>query len=429
MVFSLCLIVILIALCVFFSLSEISMIAINRYRLIHLARKGDKNARRVLALIKRPNRLLGVLLIGSTLAGNLAVSLTTQVALNVFAQSSLAALIATALLTLVMLIVGHIMPKSWAALRAEQVAGPCSRPLAPLVACGAPVVSLVNGVANALLQLCGLRALNTEPPPLSAEELRAIASDAGCLMPPRNHSMLLSIIDLDKATVDDIMVPRGEIDGIDIAWNDVALLAALRRTRFTRLLVYRDSIDNVLGTLHARSVPEILSQPAQLSAAITASITAPYFVLASTSLHTQLLNFRQHGRRLGVVIDENSVVTGLISLEDILEKIVGDFTAHVTPSKAGIFKEENGGYRIAGSTLLHDINDHLGWELPLSGPRTLSGLLLEHLAGLPQGPITLRIDHYQFEVGPLQRNTIVSARGHRLAADEVRYRRSSHALH
>ncbi|WP_414500705.1 MULTISPECIES: HlyC/CorC family transporter [unclassified Zymobacter] len=427
MALSLILTLVLVVLCAFFSMSEISMMAINRYRLMHRARNGDKSARRVLALIKRPDRLLGVILIGNTLVSNIAASLTTQMTMNTFANSSMAALLATTILTVAMLIIGEVMPKTWAALRPEQVAPPCSRILTPLLACCFPLVVMVNGISNYLLRLCGLRQLKNEEPAMSSEELRAIVSDAGRLMPARNHSMLLSIIDLDKSTVDDIMVPRHEIDGIDLDWDDVTLLAALRRTQHTRLPVYRGTINNVVGILHIRNVPEIINQPAQLSAAIVAAICAPYFIPESTPLHTQLLNFRQHGRRLGVVVDEYGEVTGLISLEDILEEIVGDFTAHVQPSQAGIFEEESGCYRIAGSTLLRDINRHLGWQLPLNGPRTLNGLLLEHLENLPQGPITMRIDNYQFEVSALQHNAVVSARCWKLDPADVRYQRSSHA--
>lgn len=429
MALSLTLTLLLVLLCAFFSMSEISMMAINRYHLMHRARSGDKSARRVLALIKRPDCLLGVILIGNTLVSNIAASLTTQMTMNTFANSSLAVLLSTTLLTIAMLIIGEVMPKTWAALRPEQVAVPCSRVLTPLLACCIPFVVMVNGVSNYLLKLCRLRQLKNEEPAMSTEELRAIVSDAGRLMPARNHSVLLSMINLDKTTVNDVMVPRHDIDGIDLEWDDVSLLAALRRTQHTRLPVFRGTINNVVGSLHIRDVPEVLNQPAQLSTAIVAVMRSPYFIPESTPLHTQLLNFRQHGRRLGVVADEHGEVIGLISLEDILEKIVGDFTAHVQPSQADIVEEESGGYRIAGSTLLCDINRHLGWQLPLNGPRTLNGLLLEHLENLPQGPMTMRIDSYQFEVGALQHNAIVSTRCWQIDHSDVRYQRSSHATH
>lgn len=403
------LLTLLIALCAFFSLAEISMMAVNRYRLTHQARAGDAGARRVLALLKRPDRLLGVILIGNTLVSNLAASMATLLAVHWVGGTS-ASVIATVLLTLIMLIIGEVMPKTWAALKPEKTAMSCATILRPLLNCCLPLVAFVNGISNLLLRAFGLKQVRADASPISAEELRAIVHDAGRLMPTRNHSMLLSIIDLDKSTVDDVMVPRHEIDGIDIEADEITLLATLRRCQHTRLPVYRHSINNVVGILHTRSVPEILSQPAQLSAAVVAAMRSPYFIPESTPLHTQLLNFRQHGRRQGVVVNEYGDVTGLITLEDILEEIVGDFTSHLESSRAGIVEDAEGYVRIAGMTPLRDINRQLGWSLPLGGPRTLNGLLLEQLEAIPKGPASLRLGQYFFEITSLQHNAIVSVR-------------------
>lgn len=417
--FFLLLLALLIGLCAFFSLAEISMMAVNRYRLMHQARTGHIGARRVLALLKRPDRLLGMILIGNTLASNLAASMATLLAIHWVGGTS-APVIATILLTLFMLIIGEVMPKTWAALKPERTALACAAVLRPMLTCCLPLVALVNGISNILLRLFGLKQVNADVTPISPEELRAIVHDAGRLMPARNHSMLLSIIDLDKSAVEDVMVPRHKIDGIDLDMDEITLLATLRRCQHTRLPVYRHSINNVIGILHTRSVPEILSQPAQLSAAIVAAMRSPYFIPESTPLHTQLLNFRQHDRRQGVVVNEYGDVTGLITLEDILEEIVGDFTTHLQPSCPGIVIEQDGYVRIAGMTPLRDINRHLNWSLPLGGPRTLNGLLLEQLETFPQGPTSLRMGEYEFEITSLQHNAIASVRCRSIARSALR---------
>ncbi|ANF59269.1 HlyC/CorC family transporter [Halotalea alkalilenta] len=400
-------IVLLLALCAFFSFAEIGMMAVNRYRLHHLAGEGHVGAKRVLELVRQPDKLLGVILIGNTLVGNLSASLATMLALNFFDAGS-APIVATVLLTIVMLIFGEVMPKTWAAVSPEQVSYPCARVLGPALKICMPLVVMVNGISNWLLKFCGLHKVQADATSLSPEELRTVVGEAGSLIPSRNRAMLLSIIDLNKATVRSIMVPRHEIDGIDLESDDESLRRQLTHSQHTRLPVYKGDVNNVVGLLHVRSAAAILGRPERLRAEIVNAASEPYFVPESTPLHTQLHYFQSQQRRIALVVDEYGEVIGLATLEDILEEIVGEFTTQSQSPTDGIQPFEDG-YLIEGRVPLREINRLLGWSLPVDGPRTLNGLIVERLETFPAGPVSLMLGDYRIEVTDLEDNFIVRA--------------------
>jgi len=400
-------VILLIAACAFFSFSEIGMMAVNRYRLNHLAKKGNKAAARVLSLIKQPDRLLGVILIGNTLVSNLAASLATVLVMR-FVSGSSAPVIATIVLTVVMLIFGEVIPKTWAAVQPERVSYPCARVLAPMLSICKPLVIMVNGISNALLKICGLGKIKPDESALSPEELRTVVGEAGSLIPSRHRAMLMSIIDLNKTTINDIMINRHDVEGIDLHDDEETVRYQLLHMKHTRFPVYEGDINNIVGILHCRKLAELLGTPGDLKKNVKDVVSEPYFVPESTQLHTQLHYFQTQHKRLAIVVDEYGDVVGMATLEDILEEIVGDFTSQ-TQASSGELKPYKAGYLIEGRMSLKEINRLLGWHLSTEGPRTLNGLITETLETIPQGPVSLHLGDYCIEVTELKENLIAHA--------------------
>lgn len=403
------LLVLLIILSAFFSSSETGMMSINRYRLKHQANTGQKSARRVLGLLARPDRLIGVILIGNNFVNNLAASIATLIAIHFFGDVSGPA-IATAILTLVILIFAEVTPKTLAALRPEKIAMPASLILQPLLRVLYPLVWVVNGISNGLLRLAGIREIDGSAAHLNRDELRTVVHEAGTMIPRRHQAMLLSILDLESVTVNDIMVPRHEIVGLDLEDDLETLLSELRTSQHTRIPVYKGDINNIVGILHLRNAARIMSQPNVTRASIVQEAREPYFVPESTPLHTQLLNFQQQKRRIGIVVDEYGDVEGLVTLEDILEEIVGEFTTDIADSHQEIHLQEDGSYIIEGTANIREINKVLGWQLPSSGPKTLNGLILEQLESFPDAPASLEIGTVRLEILEMKENLITSTR-------------------
>ncbi|SEI46458.1 Mg2+ and Co2+ transporter CorB, contains DUF21, CBS pair, and CorC-HlyC domains [Allopseudospirillum japonicum] len=406
------LLVLLILMSGFFSSSETGMMSLNRYRLSHKAKNKDKAALRVSRLLSRPDRLIGVILIGNNFVNILASSIATVVAMRLYGDAGIA--IATAVLTLVILIFAEVMPKTLAAVRPERIAYPASLILEPLLKLLYPLVWLVNGISNGLLRLLGVQSVQSDSHKLTREELRTVVHEAGSMIPRRHQAMLLSILDLEKVTVNDIMIPRHEVVGIDLEHDMPTILEQLRASEHTRIPVFKGDINNVVGILHLRKAARVLSDPNPTKAMLVKETREPYFVPESTPLHTQLLNFQKEKRRIGIVVDEYGDVLGVVTLEDILEEIVGDFTTDVANQQPDIQLQEDGAYIIEGAAAIREINKLLEWELPTDGPKTINGLVLEKLEHLPEANMCLQIGHYRFEVLELQGKMIRKLRALRI---------------
>jgi Mg2+/Co2+ transporter CorB len=405
------LLVVLIVLSAFFSSAETAMMSLNRYRLKHLASSGHKGARRASFLLERPDRLLGFVLIGNTLVNILASAIATIIGLRLLGNSGFAVTVASILLTLLLLIFGEVTPKTVAALHPEQIAFPFSYLLKPLLRVFYPLVWSINMITNSLLRAVGVSPDKRGDEPLSQAELRTIVNEAGQLIPERHQGMLLNILDLEQMTIDDIMVPRSEMVGIDIDDDDETLIRQLCGCEFTRLPVFKEDINNVIGILHLRAAARVLNGGGRLNRkALMKEIDEPYFVPEGTPLHTQLFNFQKQKRRMAIVVDEYGVVQGLVALEDILEEIVGEFTSNLTDTSEDIVAQGDGAFLIDGTAGIRDINRTLNWNLPTDGPKTLNGLLLEHLEAFPDGPVGMRVGDYLFETLVMQGNIVKQAR-------------------
>jgi Mg2+/Co2+ transporter CorB len=400
--------VVLILLSGFFSSSETGMMSLNRYRLKHLRKQNHRGARRASKLLDRPDRLIGLILIGNNAVNILASAIATVIAIRLWGDAGIA--IATISLTLVILVFAEITPKTIAALHPERIAFPASVILLPLMKVMYPVVWLVNSVTNGLLRLLGVDPSTAKEEHVSSEELRTIVTEAGALIPPRHRGMLLNILDLEEVSVDDVMVPRNEVYGIDLDDSDEEILRCAQASNHTRLPVWRDDINNIVGVLHMRNISRIIDKQGLDRDALEREMDKPYFIPESTPLHTQLVHFQKNKLRLAIVVDEYGEVMGIVALEDILEEIVGEFTSRMGDDNETIFAQRDGSYIIAGNANLREVNKSLSWELPTDGPKTLSGLILEYLESFPDGNAGLAIADYRFEILELQGNVIQAVR-------------------
>lgn len=386
--------------------------AINRYRLRHLARKKNAAALRVNALLERPDRLLGVILIGSTFANIFASAVATVLAVRFWGDFGVAA--TTLILTLIILIFAEITPKILAALYPERIAFGAALPLKYLLKVLYPLVWIASEIAKGLLRLFHIKVAGYKIDSLSHEELRSIVNEAVGKSSSNYHDMLLGILDLGKATVEDIMVPRNEIVGINLDedWNKI--LTQLRTCEHTRLPIYHGSIDSVEGVLHLRKVLNLFAENKPNKEDLLRAADQVYFIPEGTPLNKQLINFQQQKVRIGLVVDEYGDIQGLVTLEDILEEIVGQFTTDFSATTKDIISQEDGSYLINGTVNIRELNRALGWELPTDGPKTLNGLILEYLQTIPTTGICLRIAGYPIEVLKIEGNSIKIVRIHPL---------------
>lgn len=400
--------IVLVAISAFFSGSETGMMALNRYRLRHLADQGHRGAMRASRLLERPDRLIGLILLGNNFVNILASSLATLIALELWGNAGVP--IAAAILTVVILIFAEVAPKTTAAVQPERVAYAASYILLPLLSVLYPAVAAINWVANGLLGMFGLSTHEGGADQLSAAELRTVVTESDVHVSRRHRSMLVGVLDLDSVTVDDIMVPRAEIRGIDIEDSERSIRDSLMHAQHTRMPVFRGDIDDVQGILHVRRVIDALVRDELTHEGLLASCDEPYFVPAATPLNTQLLNFQRRGQRLGVVVDEYGDIEGLVTLEDILEEIVGEFTTAPDDLSDDVHPQDDGSYLVDGSTSIRELNRTMHWELPLDGPKTVNGLVLEHLEDMPQPATSLKIAGYPFEVVQTRENVVKTVR-------------------
>jgi Mg2+/Co2+ transporter CorB len=400
---------VLIFISAYFSGSETGLMSLNRYRLRHLEQKNHKGAKRVAKLLARPDRLIGLILIGNNLVNIAASAIATIIGLRLFGD--IGVLIATIALTLVILIFAEVTPKTLAALYPEKVAFPSSILLKFLLKLLFPLVIVVNWITNGILMLIGINAEQRDQHGLSSEELRTVVNEAGALLSGRDKDMLVSILELENVSVEDIMIPRSELVGIDVNDDWKKIQKQLTHSYHTRVLLYRDNIDDVVGYIHVKDALKLLSKNQFTKATLLRAVRELYFIPEGTPLNVQLLKFQAAKERLGLVVDEYGDIQGLVTLEDILEEIVGDFTTTMTPTPSEeVHLQPDGSYLVDGSATIRDINKEMSWELPADGPKTLNGLIVEYLEDIPQNNLSVRISGYPIEIIEVSDNMIKSVR-------------------
>jgi len=402
------LLVLLLLLSAFFSGSETALMSLNRYRLRHKARSGHRGARFAESLLKRPDRLIGLILLGNNLVNFSAASLVAIIAFKLGGQPAVA--LGTLALTLVVLIFAEAAPKTLAALHPEKIAYPVSYIYYPLLKAVYPIVWLTNIASNGVLYLLGVRQGDAEGYALTREELRTVVYEAGARISTRYRQMLVSILDLEQVTVDDVMVPHNEIAGIDLDDDLDKIIAIIQKSEHTRLPVYRDNIDNVVGLLHLRRLANTISSEGFSKSGIEKLLTEPYFVPEGTPLSTQLVQFQKGRRRLALIVDEYGDIQGMVTLEDILEEIVGEFTTDPADDDDDIIKERDNCYLIDGTANIREINRVMNWSLPTDGPKTLNGLVLEYLETIPATGTGLKVAGYTMEIVETKNNRVKTAR-------------------
>src|SRR3990167_1898164 len=380
------------------------MMALNRYRLRHLVRKGNVAAKRVSELLNRTDRLLGIILLGNTFANILASAVATIIGVYYFGDVGVFAV--TILLTLVILIFAETAPKTLAALYPQRVAFPVSLPLKILLIFLYPLVWFINMVANGILSLFRIKVHDHVAEPLSAEELRTVVYEATGKISSGYQKMLLRILSLGQITIEDVMVPRNEINGIDISDEWDKILKQLSDVEHARMPIYRESIDHVIGMLNMRKLLTLLPQGELTKDKLVKLASEVTFIPEMTLLSRQLLNFQKENKTIGLVVDEYGDIQGLVTLQDILEEIVGEFAMDMEDVARLIQPQKDGSYVVDARISLRDLNRVTGWELPIEGPKTLSGLVVEYLEMIPIAGIGLRVVGYPMEVLKVSGNTV-----------------------
>lgn len=408
MFFLLGLVVLLIGLSGFFAGTETALMAINRYRLRSLAKSGNRAARYAETLLARPDRLIGMILLGNIAVHNASVAIVTYITLRLFGEAWIA--VATGLLTVLILIFGEVAPKTWGAVRPERLALPAAYIYMPLQWVVWPIVYVANIFSNGFLRLLGISPEEAEQHSLSTEELRTVVAEAGALLPRRHRRMLLSILDLEKITVEDIMVPRTEIVGIDISQDWDKVLKSLVSNQHTRLPVFDGGVDDLKGIVHLRRVLGLYAENQLTRESLLELTREPYFVPAGTPLNQQLVNFQHQKRRIGFVVDEYGDMLGLVTLEDILEEIVGDFTSDPLMRLRNVTRNADNSCTAAGTVTVRMFNRASGWKLPTSGPKTLNGLIVEYLEDIPQPGVSFKLGNYMLEIAEMEDNVVKNVR-------------------
>jgi Mg2+/Co2+ transporter CorB len=389
----------------FFSVTETAYMSVNRYRLRHLVKKGNVKARRAQLLLERPDRLLGIILLGDTFSDILASALSTVLAIHYFGEISIIPV--TIILTFIVLIFAKLAPKTLASLYPIPIVLYTAWPLWFLLKIIYPVVWIINLLSNSLLRLAGIRSASKSLEHFTSEELRTIVADASRHISSNKQRMLLQLLDLEKIYVEDIMIPRHEIIGIDLGKPWTELKEQLITAQHTRLPVYEEHTENITGMLHLRTILNHLIDEKLTPDILKAVIEKPYFIPEGTSLNQQLLAFCQEKRRTGLVVDEYGTILGLVTLEDILEEIVGEFTTDAAASThRDILLQTDGNYMIDGSITLRILNRTLNLHFPLDGPKTLSGLIIEYLEMIPPANTCVRIAGYRMEILQVKDNMV-----------------------
>jgi len=370
----------------FFSGSETALMSVNRYRLRHQANNGNKAAQRTARLLENRDRLISLILLGNNFVNILASAIATVIALRLMGEAGIA--VATGLLTLVILVFAEVTPKTFATRRTEQFAFIASAVYVPLMYITYPLVFATNWLSSFLLKLLKTDEVSEDDEHLSSDELRTVLSETAGMIPQRHRDMLVNILDLGTVSVDDIMVPRNEIVGIDLEdpWDEV--LQSISDSPHSRLLVFRENVDNVVGFIYLRKMLDALRSGKITRSYLESVIRDPYFIPEGTTLTVQLLNFQREKRRVALVVDEYGDIQGMLTLEDILEEIVGEFDNDPRVSPAEIRPQPDGSYIVDGTAQVRNLNRSLNWSLPSEGPKTLNGIVVEHFESFPpQGAV------------------------------------------
>ncbi len=384
--------------------------AINKYRLKHLEKEGHKGAKRVTELMDRPDRTIGLILIGNNLVNIGAASIATIICIRLYGDV-LGPAVATFGLTLIVLIFAEVTPKTLAALYPEKIAYPSSVILQVLMKLLFPLVLAVNYITNGLLILLRVSPEQREQHSLSREELRTVVNESGGLLQDEQQSMLVNLLDLEKIKAEDIMIPRNEIYALDINddWKD--LLKGLTNSQHTRLLLYRDNIDDAVGFVHVRDALRLLAKEDFSKTTLLRAVREIYFTPEGTSLFVLLQKLQQNKERIGLVVDEYGDIQGLFTLEDILEEIVGDFTTGMAVDTSEEMEEQvDGSFVIDGSASIRDINKEMEWHLPTDGPKTINGLILEYMEDIPETGVSIQIAGYPIEIVEVKDNKVSLAK-------------------
>ncbi|WP_126446958.1 HlyC/CorC family transporter [Sulfuricystis multivorans] len=390
--------VVLLVLSGFFSMSETSMMAANRYRLRHLASQGHRGAQLAMRLLASTDKMLGVILLGNNLVNAAAATLVSVIAIELFGEEEWALAVGTLFVTFAILVFSEITPKIIGAANADRIALLLGFLLWPLLRISYPVVWFVNLFARGVLKILRLEPASGEPTALSTEELRTVVLESGRYLPEAHREILLNLFDLEHISVEDIMTPRGELESIDIAAPIEEIRDQLATSFHTRLPVYEGEPGNVIGILHLRRLLAPMLTDGLDHAALRENLATPYFIPAETPAYDQLRFFRENRQRLGLVVDEYGELLGLVTIEDIIEEIVGKFTSGMPGSELALKWDEGGAALVDGGHSLREINRALGLDLPLDGPKTLNGLILEHLRDIPELGVCLRINGIPMEV-------------------------------
>ncbi|MSR14683.1 MAG: HlyC/CorC family transporter [Gammaproteobacteria bacterium] len=399
----------LIACSAFFSAAETSMMALNRYRLRHLADQKHAGARRAIKLLQKPDGLIGFILLGNNFLNVVLTQITTLVTLQVFGESGL--LLAGVIVTALILIFAEVLPKTIAALHPERLAFPATLILIPLMTLFRPVVATINAITRVLLSACNISADRSQLDPLDREELRTVVKEAGAMIPQKHRDMLFGILDLEKVTVEDIMIPRGDVVAIDFNqdWDDIR--EQIMTCRHTRVPCYRGSLDNVIGILHMRSLARLWRQGDDFDREqLEGLLVEPYYVPLKADLHTQLINFQLAKQRVALVVDEYGDITGIVTIDDVLEQVVGEFTTVPQFNSREVFPQQDGSVLVDAAANIRELNRAFGWDLPEDGPKTLNGLILKALENIPDTGTSFRIGEYTIEIVQSSGHTVRNAR-------------------
>lgn len=399
----------------FFSASETAMMAINRYKLKHAA-KTNSTAKIIINLLARPDRLLTIILLGNNFTNILAASISTIIGFRMYGE--MGGFVASIILTIIVLLFAEISPKVVVSQKPESLAYLMAQPLRWMIIIFFPIVWLTSVFSNGLLKVMGVKNSQKVLDILTLDELRTMVKESGALLPGRHKSMLSSILDLEHISVDDIMIAKGDIESINLDDNEDVIIDKIANSKHTLLPVYRDDLDNIYGVVHMRELSSLLTTQNFSKSLLLSIIQKPYFIPEGTPLHTQLFNFQHKKQRLGLVVDEYGYIVGLVSLEDILEEIVGEFTTDIT-NTARIIPQTDSTYIVDGATNIRSLNSTMGWEIPATKAKTLSGAIIEYLEMIPPSHTCVLFHGYPIEIVIVQDNTIKTCKiGPKLSNEE-----------
>ncbi len=401
----------LLLLSAFFSSAETSLMSLNRHRLRHLAKDGHRGARLAQALLQKTDHLLGAILLGNTFAAVSIATISDSITLQLFGDGKIGLLIGTLSVTFVILIFGEITPKVIAAAYAEKMAFFYSYILYPLIRLLYPAIWFTNLFVAGLLKLFRIKVNFSEVShAISTDELRSIVVEAGSFIPKKNRAILLNIFDLEKATVDDVMTAHTQIEALDFDAPLEEIIQRISSSHHTRLPARQGANEEIVGIIHIRKVINQLRDGKLDFDSLKEVMSAPYFIPCGTPLYTQLQQFQEKQQRIALVVDEYGELKGLVTLEDIVEEIIGDFTSQSPLRSAAYYQHEDGSWLVDGSSSLRDLNKKLNLSLPLDGPRTLNGLILEHFEDIPEPSTSFKIGSHALEILQTQDRIVKSVR-------------------